>query len=95
MFLSWDLTRYVYVCVCMYIRSMQYHFNSFVSLQFLQLVMIEERRWPLGNKTTELHGGGGLITTVKWKDTLIAWANAVAKVCVVEDMRRCARLYFI
>ena len=42
--------------------------------------MIEERRWPLGNKTTELHGGGGLITTVKWKDTLIAWANSTAKV---------------
>lgn len=47
-----------------------------------QLVMIEERRWPLGNKTSELHGGGGLITTVKWKDTLIAWANSTAKVHV-------------
>ncbi len=40
-----------------------------------QLVMIEERRWPLGNKTQELHGGFGIITTIKWKDTLIAWAN--------------------
>ncbi len=40
-----------------------------------QLVMIEERRWPLGNKTQELHGGLGIITTIKWKDTLIAWAN--------------------
>ena len=40
-----------------------------------QLVMVEERRWPLGNKITELHGGFGLISTIKWKENLIAWAN--------------------
>ena len=37
--------------------------------------MVEERRWPLGNKVTELHGGFGVISTIKWKDNLIAWAN--------------------
>ena len=37
--------------------------------------MIEERRWPMGNKTMELHGGYGPITTIKWKENLIAWAN--------------------
>ena len=57
--------------------------------------MIEERRWPLGNKTTELHGSGGSITTVKWKDTLIAWANSSAKVCVVEDIDVHGYIYFI
>lgn len=40
-----------------------------------RLVMIEERRWPMGNKTTELHGGAGIIATIKWRDHLIAWAN--------------------
>lgn len=37
--------------------------------------MIEERRWPMGNKTMELHGGYGPIPTIKWKENLIAWAN--------------------
>ena len=37
--------------------------------------MVEERRWPLGNKITELHGGFGAISTIKWKENLIAWAN--------------------
>ena len=37
--------------------------------------MVEERRWPLGNKITELHGGFGIISTIKWKENLIAWAN--------------------
>ena len=37
--------------------------------------MVEERRWPLGNKIAELHGGFGTISTIKWKENLIAWAN--------------------
>jgi hypothetical protein len=37
--------------------------------------MIEERRWPLGNKTNDIHGGGGFISVIKWKKNLIAWAN--------------------
>ena len=37
--------------------------------------MVEERRWPLGNKVTQLDAGYGLISTIKWKETLIAWAN--------------------
>ena len=37
--------------------------------------MVEERRWPLGNKITELHGGFGTISTIRWKENLIAWAN--------------------
>ena len=48
----------------------------------MQLIMVEERRWPLGNKVTDLHAGGGTITTVKWKDTFIAWANQSSKVCL-------------
>ncbi len=36
--------------------------------------MIEERRW-LGSKTHDIHGGGGQISTIKWKKNLIAWAN--------------------
>jgi hypothetical protein len=51
----------------------------------LQLIMIEERRWPLGNKVTELHAGvdRGLISCIKWKDTLIAWCNSESQVYVV------------
>ena len=38
--------------------------------------MVEERRWPLGTKTVVLHGDGyGVISTIKWKENLIAWAN--------------------
>ena len=44
-------------------------------LFLLQLVMIEERRWPLGSKSIDIHGGGGIITTIKWTKNLIAWAN--------------------
>ena len=40
-----------------------------------QVMMVEERRWPLGNKTVDLHGGYGVISTIKWKENLIAWAN--------------------
>ena len=51
----------------------------------MQLVMVEERRWPLGNKVTELHGGveGGFISCIKWKDSLIAWCNSESQVCII------------
>ena len=44
--------------------------------------MIEERRWPLGNKVTELYSGveRGSISSIKWKDTLIAWCNSESQV---------------
>lgn len=38
--------------------------------------MVEERRWSLTNKVTQLDGGFGQISTIKWKDNLIAWANS-------------------
>ena len=49
---------------------------------YMQLIMIEERRWPLGNKVTELHGGveKGFVSNIKWKDTLIAWYNSESQV---------------
>ena len=48
----------------------------------MQLLMVEERRWPLGNKVTEIHSGDekGSITSIKWKDTLIAWCNSESQV---------------
>ena len=51
-------------------------------LVFLQLIMIEERRWPLGNKVSELHDGveRGFISCIKWKDTLVAWCNSESQV---------------
>ena len=43
----------------------------------LQLTLVEERRWLLTNvkSSVELHAGYGLISTIKWRDCLIAWAN--------------------
>ena len=46
-----------------------------LTYSWLQLVMIEERRWPLGNKMTDLDAGCGIISTIKWKENLLAWAN--------------------
>ena len=77
MFLLLELARYAMPSLML---DMHFRVWKIVPLH-PQLVMIEERRWPLGNRTTELDTGGqGLITTVKWKDTLIAWANSEAKV---------------
>lgn len=48
--------------------------------------MVEERRWPLGNKVTELHVGEetGFISSIKWKDTLIAWCYSKSQVLQVK-----------
>ena len=47
-----------------------------------QLILVEERRWPLGNKITEINAGveGGFISCIKWKDSLIAWCNSESQV---------------
>ena len=49
--------------------------------------MVEERRWPLGNKVTELHAGEetGFISSIKWKDTLIAWCYSKSQVLQVKQ----------
>jgi WD40 repeat protein len=67
------------------------HFSRSTNRVFVlgndKLIMIEERRWPLGNKVTELHAGvdRGLISCIKWKDTLIAWCNSESQVVRVYD----------
>ena len=37
--------------------------------------MIEERRWPIGNKKSVIHGGEGEIADIKWRGNYIVWAN--------------------
>ncbi|XP_064401865.1 vacuolar protein sorting-associated protein 41 homolog [Halichondria panicea] len=49
-----------------------------------KLVLVEERRWPLTNKVNQLDAGYGRVTTIKWKDNLIAWANE--KMVMVYDV---------
>ncbi len=46
--------------------------------------MVEERRWSLTNKVTQLDAGYGKITTIKWKDNLIAWANEKVTVYMLK-----------
>ena len=61
--------------------------------------MIEERRWPLGNKVTELYSAveRGSISSIKWKDTLIAWCNSESQVqihiCTCICATQCTYIY--
>ena len=46
--------------------------------------MVEERRWPLGNKVNEIYRSYyGQITTIKWRDNYIAWAYDKVSPCVI------------
>jgi WD40 repeat protein len=71
--------------------AMHPHFSRSTNRVFVlgntKLIMIEERRWPLGNKVTELYSAveRGSISSIKWKDTLIAWCNSESQVVRVYD----------
>lgn len=70
-FIAYNIRYRIIVDQCV----QSYSVAHFVFFSCKQLIMIEERRWPMGNKYTELHGGFGTISTIKWKENLIAWAN--------------------
>ena len=53
-------------------------FSKTKSRQFVtgdERLLLNEKSFLKGNKTTMLHQGEGPVRNIKWKGTLIAWAN--------------------
>ena len=63
---------------CCFIVNMDLLSNLFsllhVDVSFCPQLILTERGW-FRNKVTVLHEGEGSIRTIKWRSTLIAWAN--------------------